>query len=1109
VDSPTKNDFPGLEALEAQLAAFEGRPDEGLAALAGKEDPESIRTRLLILLEAKRFAEAADLVRDKSLNARWCEQGVAALAANGETKEASRLVTWSHDQPDVLLWPSCLIALATHRCMRVIRGLEAKPILPGELSAEDASCVRECLDDLSPIVTTVKAQQRILTGIEATAVSQAMEFCYLLGEREEYRSLADLLWKRHPIPLDYARAVLRKAIPPHPDLPKRLREERSESFEAKRMACAVDGTLLGKTNEAIQEAERLLDEYSSLPQQEQIAELLLEIAKQLPANERNEIEERVSKLLGARSRYARFKSIEEMLKKSCYDQAEESLKQLHDETDPLWLEMMAAVLQGKGKSNEAATLLIRATEQHPDPSLLRKAAAFATRNQRKQDAIQLYVRLLRAEPEDDQLRVHLASLLMETGDYKRAAEQFHELRKRRPADEAPAINEAVALALALRYDESLRVYQSLCLAEPPPLRALLGQATLLKAINRAADGFKVLERHRDTFWNQPDFLTVYMDLGYAAKREQEAQQGFLRLHQLQERGDIERVLHAADINELLQLRQKYLQDTETLSEQVLTGRLPWLLAAQWLSIPAIAAFRERTCPLRWLADTPSEWCRHTLYATNGYVVVPGGDGTRWIQPVRSPERSTRIVVDLSSLIVLDKLGLLTTTADYFGECRYPAAYHAASLKERDRLVIPQPARLAAATKVKSLIDADQIHLLSAKQNLPHVHEHGPKDQNGLDHLYGFRDMIPGLSAGQFVPDDELRDFEKFALRPSGATADYPALQLNDAIQIHSSSLESLELHGMLPSVVSSFRVHVTEQDRARLISEIEGWTQHQLLFDWHASLWDHVTADPRFVPVGHSVPPSFANDSDKPGEQQDDQRSWTALASAFIAADQRIPLMADDRVLHVLAHNDQPTHGAAFSTDSLVARLLQEDVITTERAATVYLKLIGWRYRFLIVPAKVMVHLAKQSLNSPPGFALQQLARYVQDSMRDPGLLGGPEPTEPPLSMAHKLFLEWANEVTSFVFELWDDEAVAAESARTLTRWAMTECMPGLPQSLGPTARLMADQLARHILRIAFVHAASRKNSERVNLGLRAIAETLRVTDTEYLDELVEVVNAL
>jgi hypothetical protein len=304
-------------------------------------------------------------------------------------------------------------------------------------------------------------------------------------------------------------------------------------------------------------------------------------------------------------------------------------------------------------------------------------------------------------------------------------------------------------------------------------------------------------------------------------------------------------------------------------------------------------------------------------------------------------------------------------------------------------------------------------------------------------------------------------------------------------------------------------VHVTDADRDRLAGEIGQWQERQALCDAHAGLWDAVKADRRFVAVGHTLPERFSETEVQGRGTAGDERSWDALFSTFLANENKLPLLVDDRSCQMLVHNDRRTATAAFATESLIIALLESGAISRERAADVYLQLIGWRYRFMVVPAPVMVTLAKRSLRSPPGRGLQQVARYVQDSMRDPGLFGGPEPAEPPIAMAHKLFLAWTAEVTDFVFGIWDDRAISLEVARTLTEWALTECLPCPPVSSGPSARVLADHQARASLGQAFIRAATRQDAERANGALVAIATALGLEDRDYFEELVEVLDAL
>ncbi len=72
-----------LDSLEAYLISLDKGAEEGLSRLADHNDPESIRHKLSILLDANRDAEAAALIRELEPSAEWAEKAITALVRNG------------------------------------------------------------------------------------------------------------------------------------------------------------------------------------------------------------------------------------------------------------------------------------------------------------------------------------------------------------------------------------------------------------------------------------------------------------------------------------------------------------------------------------------------------------------------------------------------------------------------------------------------------------------------------------------------------------------------------------------------------------------------------------------------------------------------------------------------------------------------------------------------------------------------------------------------------------------------------------------------------------------------------------------------------------------
>ncbi len=1104
------NSSVDVDDMEAYLLALEGKPEEALLRLGAREDPESLLRRLEILLEGDRFDEAAALVHGRIPHERWCEQAVAALAATGEFEEAERLVNWAHGLSDMLLWRLCLIALAKHRFLHALKSRDKQvPVLSGELTPTEQKHTRLAKKDLEPLVATVRAQKRILTGIDASAVALAMEFEYYLGAHDEAAALADLLWARKPLPLNYAFAAIRKTVKARDELPERLRTERSDSYEAKRLAALVEGTLLKKPKEAIQAAELLLDEYKSPDHQRQTAFLLLQLSGTLPEEEAQTVRKRAESLIDPSGPYARFRRIQSWLKDGRFADARAALEQSPEPDHPGWLELMAEVNTGEGRHDQAVDLLIQATDRMPEEQLLRKAAVVASKFGRVPAAITLLERLLRVDPDDIATRSHLGDLLVQVGNYDRAAEEFRRLRKLDPANATFGLNEAVCQARCLRLDESLQIYEELCSSESVEIGAVVGRATLLKMMNRAADGFASLKKHKEAFWGHPDFLKIYIDLGYAAKREDEAHQGFLRLHQLQGDGSIEQEIQTLSIDDIVKMLGRSREDAEILGGEMLRGNCSWLLADRPCATSAISAFLDRTMSLDWLSEEPISRARKTVYSTNGYVAIERGNGKRAsLEPIHSPESGQAIVVDLTSLMTIHRLGLLSDMAAYFGQCYYPSDYRAASLRDLNRLGPHQPSRYEAARNILTAIEVNRI-LVDETKTFPFLHEHRPENHEPAgEHSYAFVDLVTPLKQTRLLTDKEAMEFESLARKKSGVGDGYTPLQVSTDIRIHPSSLETLCQHALLGPILSSFRVHISPGDLSSLRNYVAAWEEVRDSREQHESLWKAIKSDDRFIPVPHSLPAQLRT-PDEVSADSSGNGKWLPLYSTFIALDRNLPLLVDDRSCQMLVHHSCRRTTASFGTDALLTALLQSGKLTADAGADAYLHLMRWRFRFFVVPTAVMVALAKSCLGNPPGLSLMRIARYVQDCMRDPGLFGGPEATDPPNTMAERLFSAWTGAVSEFVMAIWSDSTIPEDAAEALSKWALTECLPAPPQALGLDSRVLANLQSRACLFQAFILSAKIRQPARANRALVAIARAFGIGTREYLEELAEVVDAI
>ncbi len=161
------------------------------------------------------------------------------------------------------------------------------------------------------------------------------------------------------------------------------------------------------------------------------------------------------------------------------------------------------------------------------------------------------------------------------------------------------------------------------------------------------------------------------------------------------------------------------------------------------------------------------------------------------------------------------------------------------------------------------------------------------------------------------------------------------------------------------------------------------------------------------------------------------------------------------------------------------------------------------------MPPETMKALAALYISHPPGDALRQVARYVHDCMRDPGLFAGLETTTPPTSIAMRLYQSWAQHVGELIIAIWGDVQFPESYAEEFTVWAISELLPSPPRVLDQRMQAtIASLTSLTVMTAAMLQGANSNERERINRGLRAMAAALGVAEAEYVDTIAKVTSA-
>jgi hypothetical protein len=502
----------------------------------------------------------------------------------------------------------------------------------------------------------------------------------------------------------------------------------------------------------------------------------------------------------------------------------------------------------------------------------------------------------------------------------------------------------------------------------------------------------------------------------------------------------------------------------------------------------------------WIGDDPVDRAGHCIYSTNGFAPRSDEDGKKRLDLIACP-KMVPVVADLSALITLHRLDLLDLVANRFGQVLIPTAYLSYALDEASKLVLHQRSQRTSAEQVRDAINAGRI-TVGSNVSIPLVNEHVVDTDADTTAYYRLRDVAAGLRGR--ISDTQLERLARVAHHPARADVTHPELLAGSSVRFGRSTLETLASLDLLEPVLAQYRVEISPEDRNDTMATVRGLLVQDEVRLWQQDLWRRIRSDHRFVQIAHAP---VLNEGGDDGRQELE----LAFAAALLGQERGIPLLADDRMLQASAWGDRPKLPfPAFGTDALIIGLRDSKSITPETAADKLMALMRWRYRFVVPDAATMKTLATKFKSALPGKDLQEMALYVHDCMRDPGLFAGDEATDPPLPMAIKLYQAWAVNIAEFLVDIWiDDISYTEADAKQLTEWAIAELLPSPPRNAHD--RLQASTAvvtARAVLGRAMIRSASAANVDRANSALQAIASAIYLSEEEYLEIVTGVIDA-
>lgn len=309
--------------------------------------------------------------------------------------------------------------------------------------------------------------------------------------------------------------------------------------------------------------------------------------------------------------------------------------------------------------------------------------------------------------------------------------------------------------------------------------------------------------------------------------------------------------------------------------------------------------------------------------------------------------------------------------------------------------------------------------------------------------------------------------------------------------------------------MSHFRVHLSAEDQGAVHGESVWFEKQERLRADSRALWEFLRDDNRVE--RHVRCAATAEEVENTDDENVDRE--VSLEALSLAQRLEVPLLADDRCLQAAALNARPASASSsFSTTQLLESMAVDGHITRERYADSIRALMALRYRFIAPDPELLVFWARRAMTAMPGPDLLAMAVYLRACLRDPGLFGGLEPTDPPSTIAVKFHQAVETAVGEFIGALWSDEAITEERARLFTQWSLSYLLPSPPAVMEPRIRILGAlglPLFWFSLLMRLVRSSRAGTLDRTRRGLMIVGEAIGVPPHDVIRAATEIIDGI
>ena len=1066
-------------------------------------DKLEIRRTLSRLIAKGEFENASEILRKEMLSPEWCHLAVSIYVFTDKIELAKQTVEWAKNNADRNEWRRCIYELARNYWKKVFGySPEGFITFPG-VDDNRKMQVEELLVIIKPILLRIEGDECVTNELEAKVLYIGINAYWIIGNMERVRVLAKFLDTKRPVSIELANLALMGVVNKEQlscDFPNRLLEDYPESFNAKMLSYILQATLWGQASEAYTNIKSLA---YVVKDEDRIryCQGLFQVAQILGLDKIDDSINFIREMLGDDDIFCKLAEAESLLNKDKLSEAEDIICAYPNENDPFWLQLKALVEERKGGYENAIKYFKKASQLAVSPEIyasLGKLAIQACEQDKKylKSVIGAFESLVKLKPDDISARHNLAFALLRAGKLNDAIEHLIYLSQN-SENVTYLHNLGCCYAKLGETQNALNVFEDLCENDNVYADTIIAKSELLLQLKNPFQAFTFIKKYKERFWDDPVFIQKYMLLASQANNDDEMHYALVRLKEIQSEGSASHeIIQEASLDDILLHVKTWNERVRQIQIQYCNGKIPWILADSMMSHCVYTGWAIRTQKLQWLSEEPTVNANYTIYSTNSFHPIKSDDGIVRHMQIGSPENNIDVVFDMSALITLHRLGVMENIESFFGLKIIPLLYINKLSIDYSKMHFHQYSHVQSLREMNDAIICNSLSVQNpndpnSPQSFFTVKEY--LNQEEQTHYYSLTDLIQPLYNHGLIKEDDYIKLQNYGLRPSGIDHDHHEINLGDNVLIDLYSLCSTSNWGVLSTILQSYNVFLLENSFSQLRAEINTIDTQEEIRTWNKDLQDIIQSD-FYTKVNIEI--------------DSECREEFSLSAMSLALQENIPLVCDDRLVQSAFLND--SNGlTVFGTNNIIDALYSNGVIEIEEASKYYLKLMEWRYRFVIPPVEVLNHLAVQYSACPPGKDLRFVASYVHECMYDAGLFCGMEMTaEIPLPIGVKLFIKWLDIITEFMINCMTSDQLVDVSEQYVD-WAIDYFIPATPKNLPDRGNSIAIIIKQTIMNQALVKLSGLGNWQQGNKIISKLKVRLQLSDVEYNRLVSEMINAI